>query len=73
MSRKGNCYDNAAAESFFSTLKNELVHHVTFDARPEAKTALFEYIETFYNTERLHQALGYCSPVEYEVLTARDP
>lgn len=66
MSQKGPCYDNAVVESFFSTLKNELVHHHAWTTRAEARTAIFEYIETFYNPRRLHQALGYCSPAEYE-------
>ena len=66
MSRKGDCFDNACAESFFSTLKNELVHHHTFHTREEARTAIFEYIEVFYNRERLHQTLDYLAPAEYE-------
>jgi putative transposase len=66
MSRKGDCFDNACAESFFSTLKNELVHHSTFHTREEARTAIFEYIEVFYNRQRLHQTLGYVAPADYE-------
>lgn len=66
MSRKGNCYDNAVAESFFSSLKNELVHHCSFKTRDEARTAVFEYIEVFYNRQRRHQSLDYVSPVAYE-------
>ena len=66
MSAKGNCYDNACAESFISTLKNELIHHVQFKTREEARTAIFEYIEVFYNRQRLHQTLGYLSPAEFE-------
>jgi putative transposase len=66
MSRKGDCFDNACAESFFSTLKNELVHHTTFHTREEARAAIFEYIEVFYNRQRLHQTLGYLTPAEYE-------
>jgi len=66
MSRKGNCYDNAAMESFWSSLKNELVHRRRFLTRQEAKTAIFEYIEGFYNRTRLHSALGYKSPLDYE-------
>jgi putative transposase len=66
MSSKGNCYDNACAESFFSSLKNELVHFRTFNTREEAKAAIFDYIEIFYNRQRLHQTLGYLSPVEFE-------
>lgn len=66
MSRKGNCYDNAVVESFFSTLKNELVHHRQFQDRAEARRAIFDFIEGFYNRQRLHQALGYRSPEEFE-------
>ena len=66
MSRKGNCYDNAPVESFFSSLKNELVHHRQFQNQAEAQTAIVEYIERFYNRQRLHQALGYRSPEEFE-------
>ena len=66
MSRRGNCYDNAVAESFFSSLKNELIHHSTFRTRDEARTAIFEYVEVFYNRQRRHQSLDYCSPIDYE-------
>jgi putative transposase len=66
MSRRGNCYDNAVAESFFSSLKNELVHHCSFKTREHARTAVFEYIEVFYNRQRRHQSLDYVSPVDYE-------
>ena len=66
MSRRGNCYDNAVAESFFSSLKNELVNHCSFKTREEARTAVFEYIEVFYNRQRRHQSLDYLSPVDYE-------
>ncbi|TKB75073.1 MAG: IS3 family transposase [Nitrospira sp.] len=66
MSRKGNCYDNAPVESFFSSLKNELVHHRQFQNQAEAQVAIVEYIERFYNRQRLHQALGYRSPEEFE-------
>ena len=66
MSRHGNCYDNAVAESFFSSLKNELVHHSSFKTRNEARTAIFEYIEVFYNRQRRHQSLNYLSPIDYE-------
>jgi transposase InsO family protein len=66
MSRKGNCWDNAVVESFFSSLKMELVHEATFATREQASTALFEYIEVFYNRKRRHSSLGYLSPVEYE-------
>jgi len=66
MSRKGNCWDNAVVESFFSSLKQELVYPSHFTTRQEAKLALFEYIEVFYNRKRRHSSLGYLSPVEYE-------
>jgi len=66
MSRKGNCWDNAPMESFFGTLKKELVHHRKYRTREEAKRDIFEYIEVFYNRERLHSSLGYLSPAEYE-------
>ena len=68
MSRKGNCWDNSVSESFFHTLKTELVHHQTYQTRAEARQAIFEYIEVFYNRERLHSANGYMSPVDYELL-----
>lgn len=66
MSRKGNCYDNAVVESFFSTLKNELVHERDYHTRDEARAEVFEFIEAFYNRQRLHQTLGYVSPVQFE-------
>ncbi len=66
MSAKGNAYDNAVAESFFSNLKNELVHHCDFRTRADARMAIFDYIECFYNTQRLHQTLGYVSPTQFE-------
>jgi putative transposase len=66
MSRAGNCYDNAAMESFWSTLESELVHRRTFATRAEARAAIFEYVEVFYNRQRLHIALGYKSPVDFE-------
>ena len=66
MSRKGNCYDNAAIEAFWSTLKNELVHRTRFRTRAAARRALFDYIEVFYNRSRIHSALGYQSPLAYE-------
>lgn len=68
MSRKGNCWDNAVSESFFHSLKTELIHHQTYQNRSKAKQAVFEYIEVFYNRERLHSANGYLSPVDYELL-----
>lgn len=66
MSRKGNCYDNAFIESFWSSLKYETVYHHRFATRAEARTAIFDYIETFYNRTRLHSSLGYVSPVTFE-------
>jgi transposase InsO family protein len=71
MGRTGDCYDNAVAESFFSTVKNELTAEQRYASRQEARTALFEYIEAFYNRQRMHQSLGYRTPqhVEEEVLS----
>jgi len=66
MSGLAHCYDNAAMESFWSSLKNELVHHEPFANLDEARLAIFDYIELFYNRKRLHSALGYQSPVEFE-------
>jgi len=66
MSRKGNCYDNAVVESFFSSLKNEGTDHETFPDRDQARTALFAYIELFYNRQRVHATLNYQSPEQYE-------
>jgi transposase InsO family protein len=66
MSRKGNCYDNATMESFWSTLKQELIHRRQFQTRAEARQAIFEFIAVFYNRQRLHSALGYRSPVDFE-------
>lgn len=66
MSRPGNCYDNAAMESFWSSRKRELVHRRQFATRAEARAAVFEWSEVFYNRERLHSALGYHSPVDFE-------
>ena len=66
MSRAGNCYDNAFIESFWSSLKYELVYHHRFATRAEARTAIFDYIETFYNRTRLHSSLGYLSPNHFE-------
>ena len=66
MSRKGECYDNAVVESFFHTLKNELVYLTEFETKKKAKEEIFEYIEVFYNRQRLHSSLGYMSPREFE-------
>jgi putative transposase len=68
MSRKGNCYDNATIESFWSTLKLELVYRTTFNTRAQARTQIFDYIESFYNRQRAHSALGYHSPIDFELL-----
>lgn len=64
MSRRGNCLDNAPMESFFASLKKEHVHHARFRTREEAKAAVFDYVEIFYNRQRLHSALGYRTPAE---------
>jgi len=66
MSRKANCYDNATMEAFWSTLKNELIYRRHFTTRAEATSAIFDYIETFYNRRRMHSSLGYQSPLDYE-------
>ena len=66
MSRKGNCYDNAVMESFWSTLKHELIYRCHFRTRAQARQALFEYIEVFYNRCRLHSSLHFLSPVDFE-------
>lgn len=66
MSRKGNCWDNAVPESFFHTLKTELVYHETYETREQAKNSIFEYIEVYYNRVRMHSTNDYLSPIEYE-------
>ncbi|AMP97484.1 Transposase [Pedobacter cryoconitis] len=65
MSRKGNCWDNAVAESFFKLLKTEYVYQYKFTDKDQAARIVFEYIETWYNRKRLHSALGYLSPGEF--------
>jgi transposase InsO family protein len=65
MSRRGNCYDNAPMESFWGSLKNELVHHCRYATRAEAEASIREYIEIFYNRQRRHSRLGYLSPVVF--------
>ena len=70
MSRRGNCWDNACVESFFGTLKRELIYHRQYRTRDEATQDIFEYIEVFYNRKRRHSTLGYDSPAEYEARTA---
>ena len=66
MSKKGDCWDNAVAESFIHTLKVELIHRMKFKTREEAKIKIFEYVETYYNRKRAHSTLGFLSPFEYE-------
>jgi transposase InsO family protein len=68
MSRRGNCYDNATMESFWATLKLELVYRGHFATRAHARHQIFDYIETFYNRQRAHSALGYHSPVDFELI-----
>lgn len=63
---KGNCWDNAVAESFFHTIKNQLIRHAKFKTKHEAELALFNYIEAYYNRRRRHSSNGWVSPVEYE-------
>jgi transposase InsO family protein len=65
-SRRADCWDNVPVESFFASLKKELVHGADFATRAEARAAVFEYIEVFYNGQRRHSSLGYVSPTEYE-------
>ena len=65
MSRKGNCWDNAVAESFFHTLKTALIYMEDYDTHEEARTAVFEYIEGFYNRNRRHSTLGHISPLRF--------
>lgn len=66
MSRRGNCWDNAPTESFFHSLKTELIYFENYKTREEARKSIFEYIEVFYNRERLHSSLNYKTPVDYE-------
>jgi putative transposase len=67
MSRKGDCWDNAVAESFFATLRAELVDHITCPTRAVAKRSLADYIDSFYNIQRRHSSIGYANPVEHEL------
>ena len=69
MSRRANCWDNAVVESFFHTLKTELVYHQHYRTRAEAAQDIFEWIEVFYNRVRRHSTLGYHSPAEFEART----
>jgi len=66
MSRRGNCYDNAAVESFFSSLKKERIKHTIYQTREEGGSDIFDYIEVFYNRSRRHSSLGRISPYEFE-------
>ncbi len=66
MSMSGCCYDNAVMESFFHTLKNEFIHHEIFTTKKQAKNAIFEWIEVFYNRERMHSSIDYKTPVDFE-------
>jgi len=69
MGSRGDCFDNAVAESFFATLKKELVRRRSWPDRRELQSAVFDYIETFYNRERRHSTLGYLSPREFEMIS----
>jgi len=73
MGSRGDCYDNAVAESFFATIKKELVHRQPWPSRRDLSSAVFEYIEAFYNRHRRHSTLGYLSPEEYENTTTTTP
>ena len=72
MSRKGNCWDNAVAESFFATIKGEMIDHEEYETRAEAIAAIDDYIDGFYNTRRRHSSIGYVSPVEFEMMSMRE-
>ena len=72
MGSKGDCFDNAVAESFFATLEKDLLRRRSFATRQEARTAVFDYIEAFYNPVRLHSTLDYLSPVEYEKINREE-
>ena len=73
MSRRANCWDNAVAESFFATLKGELVDRQPWPTRAVARLAIFEYLEVFYNRQRRHSTLGYISPAAYEAAYRSSP
>ena len=72
MGSKGDCFDNAVAESFFATLEKDLLRRRSFASRQEARTAVFDHIEAFYNPVRLHSTLDYLSPVDYEKMKERE-
>ena len=67
MSRKGDCWDNAVAESFFATIKGEMIDHSEFQTRAEATAAIADYIDAFYNVKRMHSTIWYMSPIEFEL------
>ena len=69
MGSRGDCFDDAAAESFFATLKNELIHRRSWPIKAELRTEVFDYIETFYTRRRRHRSLGYLSPTQFETIT----
>lgn len=69
MSRRGNCYDNAKSESFFSTLKMECIYHTRYHSRAQARSEIFEWMESFYNLKRRHSALAYRSPIDFELMS----
>lgn len=71
MSRKGNCWDNAIAESFFKTLKTEMVYHTRFETRAQARLEIFDYIEIWYNRKRRHSAIDYLTLVQVEPMIAK--
>lgn len=73
MSRKGNCWDNAVSESFFATLKVELIHRHRYATRAAARRSIFEYIEVFYNRQRRHSTLNYVSPSQFEAISIKSP
>ena len=66
LSRKGECWDNAVGESWFATLKEELIHRQSWATKAQVRRAVFEFVEVFYNRQRLHSSLNYMTPVEYE-------
>ncbi len=72
MSRKAQCWDNAAAESFFSRFKDDLIYREVWQTKSQARAAIVEYISCFYNAQRLHSSLGYLTPMEYEVRALRE-
>jgi transposase InsO family protein len=70
MSRRGNCWDNAVAESFFATLEKELIQESNWPIREQARRAIFDFVEIWYNRQRRHSSLGYRTPAEFEQLAA---